>query len=144
MPYTFGFLDDRLAWASAHGVEMEEVYGHSRNMAKLGFRLAVDGAVESLVNTTMSEGSSRGGRRGHGRGRNRGRGRGRGRGKGRGGSRGGRLDQYDEELESEVQERMDNFGFTEDEVDELLCQGVKPWDDDAWVSVLVSESPASL
>ena len=25
------------------------------------------------------------------------------------------------------------FGFTGSEVDELLCQGVKPWDDDAWV-----------
>jgi hypothetical protein len=33
-------------------------------------------------------------------------------------------------------ERMDNYGFTEDEVMELLSQGVKPWDDDAWVSVL--------
>ena len=25
------------------------------------------------------------------------------------------------------------FGFTGSEVEELLCQGVKPWDDDAWV-----------
>jgi hypothetical protein len=31
---------------------------------------------------------------------------------------------------------MNNFGFTEDEEMELLCQGVKPWDDDAWASVL--------
>jgi hypothetical protein len=25
--------------------------------------------------------------------------------------------------------------FTDSEVEELLCQGVKPWDDDAWVSI---------
>ncbi len=30
---------------------------------------------------------------------------------------------------------MDNYGFTEDDVQELLCQGVNPWDDDAMVSV---------
>ncbi|KAH8979479.1 hypothetical protein EDB92DRAFT_1955086 [Lactarius akahatsu] len=27
--------------------------------------------------------------------------------------------------------RAENWGFTDDEVQELLCQGVKPWDDDA-------------
>ncbi|KIK71193.1 hypothetical protein GYMLUDRAFT_33335 [Collybiopsis luxurians FD-317 M1] len=32
----------------------------------------------------------------------------------------------------EMQERAENFGFTVDEVNELLCQGVKPWDDDTW------------
>ncbi|KAG7443925.1 uncharacterized protein BT62DRAFT_1078113 [Guyanagaster necrorhizus] len=37
----------------------------------------------------------------------------------------------DWDIESEMEERMDNWGFTEDEVQELLCQGVKPWDDDA-------------
>ncbi len=35
------------------------------------------------------------------------------------------------------QRRVD-FGSTEDDVNELLCQGVKPWDDDAWVSVFES------
>ncbi|KAH7102868.1 TPR-like protein [Auriculariales sp. MPI-PUGE-AT-0066] len=30
-----------------------------------------------------------------------------------------------------LDERAMNWGFTNDEVDELLCQGVKPWDDDA-------------
>jgi len=30
--------------------------------------------------------------------------------------------------------RTENWGFTDDEVQELLCQGVKPWDDDARVS----------
>jgi hypothetical protein len=35
---------------------------------------------------------------------------------------------------------MGNYGFTEDDELELLCQGVKPWDDDARVSVLVSVS----
>ncbi|KAK6183592.1 hypothetical protein SNE40_011042 [Patella caerulea] len=29
-------------------------------------------------------------------------------------------------------ERMENFGFTNDEVMELLCQGIKPWDDEAY------------
>lgn len=44
----------------------------------------------------------------------------------------------EEPLEKQLEhlgERMNNFGFTYDEVDELMCQGVKPWDDDAWVSV---------
>lgn len=27
---------------------------------------------------------------------------------------------------------MENCGFTHDEAYELLCQGVKPWDNDAW------------
>jgi hypothetical protein len=31
----------------------------------------------------------------------------------------------------EEQERTMNHGFTEDEAYDLLCQGVKPWDDDA-------------
>ena len=31
--------------------------------------------------------------------------------------------------------RAGNWGFTDDEVQELLCQGVKPWDEDARVSV---------
>jgi hypothetical protein len=36
---------------------------------------------------------------------------------------------------------MANCGFTEDDMMELACQGVKPWDDDAWVSNLVSAPP---
>ncbi|GAB4816422.1 hypothetical protein N2152v2_003468 [Parachlorella kessleri] len=36
------------------------------------------------------------------------------------------------EGEDEWDERAGNFGFTHDEVEELLCQGVKPWDEDAW------------
>jgi hypothetical protein len=44
------------------------------------------------------------------------------------------LDLDDFDGSDEAEERMNNFGFTEDEVMELLCQGVKPWDDDAWVS----------
>ncbi|KAE9410907.1 hypothetical protein BT96DRAFT_983585 [Gymnopus androsaceus JB14] len=38
------------------------------------------------------------------------------------------------QFEREMDERAQNFGFTSDEVNELLCQGVKPWDDDAWVT----------
>ncbi|KAJ3758825.1 hypothetical protein EV360DRAFT_43092 [Lentinula raphanica] len=44
--------------------------------------------------------------------------------------RGGSRRQYEEEME----ERERNLGFTDSEVEELLCQGVKPWDDDAWAS----------
>lgn len=36
---------------------------------------------------------------------------------------------------SEMEERMANNGFTDYELNDLLCQGVKPWDDDAWVSI---------
>lgn len=32
----------------------------------------------------------------------------------------------------ELEQRMSNCGFTDAEAFELLCQGVKPWDDDAW------------
>ena len=38
----------------------------------------------------------------------------------------------------ELEERMMNGGFTNDEVDELLAQGVKPWDEDASVSPCLS------
>jgi hypothetical protein len=131
MSYTSSILDDRLAWASAHGVEMEELYGHNRALARLGFEVAVKAGMELIKRKIGNQASSRGG------------GRGRGQGKGEGGRRGRRLDleldQYDE-MDSEADERMANFGFTEDEVMELACQGVKPWDDDARVSVLVSVS----
>lgn len=124
MPYTFAFIDNRLAWASAHGVEMEELYGHSRCLAELGFQAAVGNARELYINNTMSSKRGRGPSR-------------RGRGKGRGEMRVRRVEEYDE-FDSEMEERMANFGFTDDDVMELACQGVKPWDDDAWVSKLDS------
>ena len=40
-------------------------------------------------------------------------------------------------LEKEMEERMANGGFTDDELDDLLSQGVKPWDDDAWVCCVI-------
>ena len=40
---------------------------------------------------------------------------------------------WDADSEIEDSERSRNLGFSDDEVNELLCQGVKPWDDDAWV-----------
>ena len=132
MPYTFAYLDDRLAWASAHGVEMEEEYKHSRELAKQEFN---DAFMDAWAHKTMNEevsirgrGSSR---RGGGKGRRGGR-----------GKRGKRFDKYDE-FDSEEEERMAmaNFGFTVDDVMELAIQGVRPWDDDAWVSNLVSASP---
>jgi hypothetical protein len=110
---------------------MEELYGHNRALARLGFEVAVKAGMELIKRKIGNQASSRGG------------GRGRGQGKGEGGRRGRRLDleldQYDE-MDSEADERMANFGFTEDDVMELACQGVKPWDDDARVSVLVSVS----
>ncbi|EPQ53369.1 hypothetical protein GLOTRDRAFT_111949 [Gloeophyllum trabeum ATCC 11539] len=62
---------------------------------------------------------------------------GKGKGKGRGKDTGGweeflRKAYWDHELEREAAERADNYGFTRAEVDDLLCQGVKPWDEDAW------------
>ena len=129
MPYMCGLADNRLAWASAHGVEMEEVFGHWRDQAISGFCNAAD---DGLYATFQRSGVANRGRRSRGRGRGRGGGRGRGRGKGglRGGGSHSGLDLDDGEME----ERVNNYGFTEDEVEELLCQGVKPWDDDAWVS----------
>jgi hypothetical protein len=56
------------------------------------------------------------------------------------GGRGKRFDKYDE-FDSEEDERMANFGFTEGDLMELACQGIKPWDDDARVSNLVSAPP---
>jgi len=127
MPYTFAYLDGRLAWVSAHGVEIEEIYGHSRELARLGFTSALTNAAEMLAYGTFGGESSKLGRGGPIR---------RGRGKGRGGRRGRRVEEYDE-FDSESDERMANLGFTEDDVMELAMQGVKPWDDDAWVSFLV-------
>ena len=128
MPYTFAFIDNRLAWASAHGVEMEELYGHSRGLAELGFQAAVSNAVDSIIYNEVSK---------RGRGPSH---RGRGKGKGRGGGRRGRRIVEYNVLDSEEEERVavDEFGFDEDDVMELAMQGVKPWDEDAWVSNLVS------
>ena len=46
-------------------------------------------------------------------------------------------DDYDTEKEAE---RARNCGFTNDEVYELMLQGVKPWDDDAAVSFFIHQS----
>ncbi|KAI0264870.1 hypothetical protein BC834DRAFT_1042072 [Gloeopeniophorella convolvens] len=55
----------------------------------------------------------------------------RGKGRGGGGKRGRRAHDspWDEDPFSS---RSRNHGFTPDEVEELMCQGVKPWDDDAY------------
>jgi hypothetical protein len=129
MPYTFAFMDNRLAWTSAHGVEMEELYGHNRSLAELGFKAAISNAADLLIdNAEFSERGGGSSRRGRGKGS---------RGKGRGGRHERRIEEYDE-FDSDEDERMANFGFTQDDMMELACQGVKPWDDDAWVSNLVS------
>ena len=122
MPYMATILDDRLAWAPAHGAEMEEVYGHDRQLGRILFGVASDKAVELLANKSEKEskdGPSSGlyvQRNGYGI----------------------RWIKKSAKIQTEMEERMANFGFTEDEIMELACQGVKPWDDDAWVSVLVS------
>lgn len=119
MPYMCGLADNRLAWTSAHGVEMEEVYGHWRDQAMDGFCNAADDGLRATFRDAYNNNGR--GRRGRGRGRGRG-------GMRRGGWRGLDLDDFEDSQE----ERMNNFGFTEDELQELICQGVKPWDDDAW------------
>jgi hypothetical protein len=50
--------------------------------------------------------------------------------------------EHEDEGEGEDEERMMNFGFTQSDVEELMCQGVMPWDDDARVSVF--RQPSSL
>ena len=56
-----------------------------------------------------------------------------GKGKGRGSRSTKAAYEDDSDFEREMDERMMNCGFTNDEAFELMCQGVKPWDDDAWV-----------
>ena len=47
---------------------------------------------------------------------------------------GGRYDSDEDDWDDdEYEERANHFGFDEDDLNELLSQGVKPWDDDAWV-----------
>lgn len=44
-------------------------------------------------------------------------------------------DSLDPELEDELEERANNYGFTQDELNTLLSHGIKPWDDsdvDPW------------
>lgn len=57
------------------------------------------------------------------------------RGSGKRAGKGKRKAQQDSSMDTDeaMEERMANLGFTNDEVFELACQGVKPWDDDAWV-----------
>ncbi len=43
--------------------------------------------------------------------------------------------QYGQRQNGHEDERVENFGFLRGKVEELVCQGVKPWDDDAWVSL---------
>lgn len=38
---------------------------------------------------------------------------------------------YDQDDDDDDGEDPMNYGFSRDEIQELLCQGVKPWDDDA-------------
>jgi len=94
----------------------------------------VTGMLVGRTNRGAGSPRPRRGRRGGGRRRDR--------GKGRGERRKGRDIDLDYGSDVEVEERMANFGFTEDDVMELLCQGVKPWDDDAWVSVLLHCVPS--
>lgn len=60
--------------------------------------------------------------------------------KSRAGRKPSKKTRWNKKDEEELEERMENYGFTEAEVEELLCQGVKPWDDDAWVCSVVASS----
>ncbi|KII94310.1 hypothetical protein PLICRDRAFT_171967 [Plicaturopsis crispa FD-325 SS-3] len=81
---------------------------------------------------SSSSSSSRPSRGARGRGNGRGRARGGGRGGGRGRATRGKHRSAWDDNDDELEERMMNHGFSNSEVEELLCQGVKPWDDDAW------------
>lgn len=39
---------------------------------------------------------------------------------------------YDDDSSDDDDDDGGMMGFSGDEVHELMCQGVKPWDDDAW------------
>ena len=134
MPYILGLMDNRIAWAAAHGIDMDHIFGHSRAQSLQTLRDIIDtGLTTASINIGRGRGGSSRGRRGgrHERARRR------GRNTGRGGR--GQILQSNEENEWEsswIEDRMNvnDYGFTEDEEMELLAQGVKPWDDDAWVS----------
>ncbi|KAH9954655.1 hypothetical protein BC827DRAFT_1241630 [Russula dissimulans] len=125
--HMFKTMEYRLPWRTP-GIKDDFGPSHSQGQLET-FDAAIEVGEALATRTNRGAGLSRpgGGRRG---------GRRRGRGKGRGGKRKVRptraIDFDDFDPDSEVEERMANFGFTEDEVMELLCQGVKPWDDDAW------------
>lgn len=88
-------------------------------------------AAMTLADGLLGRGaSSSGSTRGRGRGSRSGKGRRQGRGR----ANKSHSDPFnDAELEREMDERGKNCGFTDAEAFELMCQGVKPWDDDAWV-----------
>ena len=89
MPFIFGLIDDRLAWASADGVEMEDVLGHWRIPAMNTFREAVD---IGLAWSVLKKGGAIAGS-----------------------SKGQIIQFHDEdEWDTFIEERMGNFGFTED------------------------------
>jgi len=72
--------------------------------------------------------------RARGRGMARGRGSGRGRGMGRGQSSGMELVPRGVDVDSDSDDGG-MFGMSADDVNELLCQGIKPWDDCAWAAL---------
>jgi hypothetical protein len=135
MPFVFGLIDDRLAWAPAHGVEMEEVFGHWRMPAMDLFREAVD---IGLASSTLKKSGTSGG-------------------SSQvfvsasanveinvvdlniPGTRPSQVIQFDDKYTWDmfIQERLKDCGHTQDQAKELVCQDVKPRDDDAGVSVLV-------
>jgi len=134
MPDILGLIDNRLVWASEspHGIEMDPVSvpSSSRAQSLQTFRDFIKTGMTTATINIGSGGSSGGGshERAGGSGRN----------IGIGGT--GQILQFDteDEWESWVGERMNvnNYGFTDEET-ELISQGVKPWDDDACVSVPV-------
>jgi hypothetical protein len=123
MPYILGLIDNRFAWA-AQGIKVEHLFEDLGAQSLKIFRGIIDIGL-----TTARIKPGRGGSSGGGRG---------GRHERAGGS------QFDNEAEwdSWTEDSMDvnDYGFTEDEDMELLCQGIKTWDDDPWVSVPVLDA----
>ncbi|KAI0052818.1 hypothetical protein FA95DRAFT_1601514 [Auriscalpium vulgare] len=132
LPYLLGMLDKRIAWK----------FDSERALKWYAANRPGSGS-QGKVNTGKNNGKGRG--KGKGKGNGKGKGRGKGKGKGRGviasGLRGAHqftpyqgssYDSYDELEDDLMEQRSNNMGFTDDQLEELLSQGVKPWDDDAW------------
>ncbi|KAA1476438.1 hypothetical protein DENSPDRAFT_807198 [Dentipellis sp. KUC8613] len=153
----FNTLDNRIVWSEGKnpdgGDPLEQwVPDHFAMMEWMMQAFEDDPTVDLAGRAVPSQARGRG--RGASGSTSRGRGKGKGKKaaangkKGQGRQRAGRqgqgsygmgtssLPRWGEDMlefgdDDDMEERMMNYGFTNDDVEELLAQGVKPWDDDA-------------
>ncbi|KAI0065070.1 hypothetical protein BV25DRAFT_1989327 [Artomyces pyxidatus] len=155
MPFMLGMMDNRLTWNSTDGLNMynpmERFMETNNNFMTIGdVGLGAGPSRTSRGRDARAVSKRRSGAQGNGS-RARGKGPKRGKGKGKTGRRpaaqGTHLawemerdraqrralgDYGDEFGQDEMDERAVNGGFTDYEVSELMMQGIKPWDEDAW------------